>query len=441
MRAGMYKAIYRAAIVRNLAAALIVVCSGALSTVKCAEQEVYAGSNALAAALNIEGRTPYAIGIANAALEAGHYSIATIGESLGWPQPQYRDTGIRIERFVSTAGKSSASRMAFAWGLSNLAIVYKLQGRSNEAISLLEDALTIACQATGPDSYRVGAIANRLAVYYGGEGRAADAEAFFKRAIGAFEKSGDLASEAGALHNLAMFYGRERRYSEEADAALRSLSLLTQEPTQDPDRVFDALNTLGGVYNAQGRYEDAEPLLSQAFAIAHENFRSLDPRRSQVTANLAVIYKAEARTSEAIVLFTLALDEAELALGPQDVWTGMIANRLAVTYLEYGKVAEAEQLFKRAVAIGESSSDEKNLFLSAALFNLSSLYTRQSRYKEAEALLYRSLAIRLSAYGPRHPAVAEVQEAIEAVRVALQQQSESTPQRVGKAYPDPYRER
>ena len=156
---------------------------------------------------------------------------------------------------------------------------------------------------------------------------------------------------------------------------------------------------------------------------------------------MAVIYKAEARNSEAIVAFTLALEEAGIALGPRDIWVGMIANRLAVTYLELGKVAEAEPLFKRAVAIGENNSDEKSLFLSAALFNLSAVYARQLRYKDAEALLNRALAIRLRAYGPTHPAVAEVQNAMQAVRSARQQQGERSPRMAGKTLPDPYRER
>ena len=476
MLAVIYPSLRRILTACNLIVALIVGCSGVLSKATCAAQDVYIDNKALALSSNTEGSPAYAISIVNIALdpdraygdsspsaegewleklgslyaeaglgpevelshlraltmigkalEAGRSSIASIAESLGWPydsQPHYAEA--MEKRFVSAAGKALASRAVFAWGLSNLAIVYKAQGRSQEAISLLERALAIAGEAAGPDSYRLGVIANRLALYCAGEGRAADAEAYFKQAISAFEKSGDLsrASEADALHNLAIFFGRQRRYSEETEAALRSLSLLTGEPTQDKSRVFDALNTLGGAYNAQGRYKDAEPLLSRAFAIAHENFKSSDPRLSQVTANLAVIYKAEARIFEAIFGFTLALEEAEIALGPQDVWVGMIANRLAVTYLEQGKTAEAELLFKRAVAIGENSSDEESLFLSAALFNLSALYTRQLRYKEAEALLNRSLTIRLSAYGPSHPAVAEVQSALQAVRSALQQPSE-----------------
>ena len=122
-------------------------------------------------------------------------SIASIAESLGWPadsQPHYAEA-IWMKRFAGAAGKALASRAVFAWGLSNLAIVYKAQGRSQEAISLLERALAIAGEAAGPDSYRLGVIANRLALYCAGEGRAADAEAYFKQAISAFEKSGDSA--------------------------------------------------------------------------------------------------------------------------------------------------------------------------------------------------------------------------------------------------------
>ncbi len=481
MLAIIYASTCRILTARNLIAVLIVGCSGMLSKATCAVREVYISSNALAFSPNTEGSPLYAISILNIAmdtdgahrdsspsaegqglkpglgrefelsrlraltvmekaLEAGRFSIASIAESLGC-QPHYRHAEIWMERFARAAGKALASRAVFAWGLSNLAIVYKAQGRSKEAISLLEHALAIAGDAAGPDSYRRGAIANRLALYYAGDGRAADAEAFFKLAIGAFEKSGDPASEAGALHDLAIFYGRERRYSEEAEAALRSLSLLTGEPTQDQSRVFEALNTLGGAYNAQGRYKDAEPLLLRAFAIAHEKFKSSDPRLSQVTANLAVIYKAEARNFEAIAAFTLALEEAGIALGPQGVWVGMIANRLAATYLEQGKVTEAELLFERAVAIGENSSDEKSLFLSAALFNLSAVYARQLRYKEAEALLNRSLTIRLRAYGPTHPAVTEAQDAMQAVRSALQQQGERSSHMAGKTFPDAYKER
>ncbi len=365
-----------------------------------------------------------------------HPRILSIAENLGWfcCERLYRETGTRIIRLMNAAGEAVASPTAFAWALSKLAMLYKAQGRSEAAIGLLERALAIADRAPGKDYYREGAIANRLALYCGEAGRAGDAGAYFNRAIAAFEKSGDLASRAAALYNLALLYAGQRRYPEAADAALRSLSLLTETEKLDQSRVFDALNTLGGIYNALGRYKDAEKTLLRAFVIGQQNFKPADQRLSYVSANLAVIYKSEGRASEAVAMFGLALKAAEIALGPEDVWVGMIANRFAVTYFEQGRLTEAELLFKRAIAIGNKSTEEDSLFLAAALFNLSALYSRQWRYAEAEELLNRSLIIRRREYGPDHPAVEEVQNAIAAVQGAQKESGRST-HIIGKAFP------
>jgi tetratricopeptide (TPR) repeat protein len=329
-------------------------------------------------------------------------------------------------RLVGAAGKAFASPTSIAWALSNLAVIYKAQGRTGDAITLLERALAVAARSPAEDYYRQGAIANRLALYCAEAGHAADAEAYLYRAIAAFEKSSDWGSKAGALYNLAALYGRQRRYPEAANTALESLSILTKAEEPRQSRTFDVLNMLGGVYNAQGRYKDAEQTLLRALAIAQEDFKSTDPRLSHVSANLGVIYKAEGRGLDAIAMFSLALRAAEMSLEPEDIWIGMIANRLAITYFEQRKMTEAELLFKRAIAIGEQDAGEDQLFLAAALFNLSSLYTTQARFEEAEALLARSLTIRRRVYGPYHPAVEEVQNAIWAVQDALQRGRQSS---------------
>jgi tetratricopeptide (TPR) repeat protein len=475
----IYPSLRRISTARKLIAPLIIGFSCVLCEATGASQAAYISGKALARPSDMGGGLPYAVDIANVApdalrdsnpaaegqglgsfgslyaeagldpdlkvpavigkaYEAAYFSLTSIAGSLGWvydSQQHSQPAEARIMRLVSAAGNAFASRPAFAWALSNLAMIYKAQGRSEEAISLLERALAIASEAGRPDNYRLGMITNHLALYCAGEGRTADAEAYFKQAISAFEKSGYVgrASQAGALHNLAIFYGQERRYSEETEAALGALSLLTKEPTQDRSRVFDVLNTLGGAYNAQGRYKDAEPFLLRALAIARGNFESSDPRPSQITANLAVIYKAEGRFFESIVMFTRALKAAEAALGPEDVWVGMIANRLAVTYMEQGVDAEAELLFKRAIAIGEKSLGQDSLFLSAALFNLSALYARQQRYEEAEALLERSLRIRLHAYDSSHPAVKEARDALLSLEGALHEPGEQESQMTEKA--------
>jgi tetratricopeptide (TPR) repeat protein len=351
-------------------------------------------------------------------------SSKSIAESLGlqlYRQRLMREAGPKIQQLASAAEETLTSPTIAAWALSNLAIVYKVQGRTKSAIALLEHALAVAGNGPQADHYRVGVIKNRLALYLREDGCSADAEIQFKQAISAFERSGDRGKDSAAsvLHNLAQLYGGQHRYSEAAQAALSSLSLLSLGAEPDERRVFDELDTLGGAYYALGRYEDAEAILLRANAIAYGNIKSSDRRRSRAAANLALVYKAERRASEAVVMFNRALQDAEIALGPDDVWVGMIANRLAMTYLEQGVEAESELLFKRAIAIAEKSANEDSLFLSGALFNLSALYARQERYEEAESLLKRSLSIRLKLYDASHPAVEEVQNALSALEGAM----------------------
>jgi tetratricopeptide (TPR) repeat protein len=358
------------------------------------------------------------VSVAATALKGICTSTMLIAESFGlerYRQQLVQDAVPKARRLASAAEETLASPEIAAWGLSNLAIVYNAQGRTKSAIALSEHALAAAGGAPPASHYRVGVIANRLAHYLQKDGRTADAEIQFKRAISAFEMSGDRAPAAGVLHNLSQLYSGQRRYSEAAETAMGSLSLLSLGAEQDQGRAFDVLNTLGGAYYALGRYEDAESAIWHSSTIAYKKFDSPDSRRSQAAANLAVIYKAQGRALEAIVMFNRALKEAEIALGPDDIWAGMIANRLATTYLEQGAEAEAEPLFKRAIAIAEKNPGKESLFLSAALFNLSVLYARKERYKDAQALLKRSLSLRLNSYGASHPAVEEVQNALSAL--------------------------
>jgi tetratricopeptide (TPR) repeat protein len=376
--------------------------------------------------LSLGGESKLAWERALAAAETGLMPIRAssifIAESLGlehYRQRLVREAGPKVQQLASAAEETLASPKIAAWALSNLAIAYKAQRKTKSAIALLEYALAVAGNPPQAGHYRVGVISNRLALYLKEDGRTADAEIQFKRAFSAFEMSGDRELAAGVLHNLAQLYAWQRRYSEAAETALGSLSLLSLGAEHDQGKVFDVLNTLGGAYYALGHYEDAEHVVLRASAIAHEKFNSSDPRLSRSAANLALIYKAERRALEAIVMFNRALKDAEIALGPDDAWVGMIANRLAMTYLEQEAEAESELLFKRAIAIAEKNSDEERLFLSGALFNLSALYARQERYEESEALLKRSLSIRLDSYGANHPAVEEVQSALSALEGAM----------------------
>ena len=70
-----------------------------------------------------------------------------------------------------------------ATSLNNLAALYKEQGRYADAEPLYKRALAIDEKAVGPDHPDVATSLNNLAALYKEQGRYADAEPLYKRAL------------------------------------------------------------------------------------------------------------------------------------------------------------------------------------------------------------------------------------------------------------------
>ena len=73
--------------------------------------------------------------------------------------------------------------------LNNLAALYADQGRYADAEPLYKRALAIREKALGPDHPDVATSLNNLAELYRDQGRYADAEPLYKRALAIYEKA------------------------------------------------------------------------------------------------------------------------------------------------------------------------------------------------------------------------------------------------------------
>lgn len=70
-----------------------------------------------------------------------------------------------------------------------------------------------------------------------------------------------------SLNNLAGLYRAQGRYSEAEPLFVRSLSILEQQLGATHPSVATSLNNLAALYESQGRYSEAEPLYLQALTI------------------------------------------------------------------------------------------------------------------------------------------------------------------------------
>ena len=104
----------------------------------------------------------------------------------------------------------------------------------------------------------------------------------------------------------------------------------------------------------QGNYAEAEKQFLAALQEA-ENFGPEDPRLATSLNNLANLYEAQGKYTEAEPLYQRALTIYEKALGPEHPNVATSLNNLAVLYEAQGKYTEAEPLYQRSLAIREKA--------------------------------------------------------------------------------------
>ena len=140
--------------------------------------------------------------------------------------------------------------------LSDLAMVYRCQGRYQEAEQACRRAHAVFLAAHGE-------VARELAALRRGQGDPAGAEEVFRRAITVFERID------GPEH----------------------------------ERVATSLTSLGALCYARGDAAEAERVYRRALEIKRKRFGARHPEVATTADNLAVVYRSEGRHAEADALY------------------------------------------------------------------------------------------------------------------------------------------
>ncbi|OUL17532.1 tetratricopeptide repeat protein, partial [Nostoc sp. 106C] len=100
-------------------------------------------------------------------------------------------------------------------------------------------------------------------------------------------------------------------------------------PNDHPD-VAQSLNNLAALYNSQGRYNEAEPLLIEALAMTKRLFAADHPNVATSLNNLAALYNSQGRYSQAEPLYIDALAMCQRVLGVNHPSTATIRENLTI---------------------------------------------------------------------------------------------------------------
>ena len=190
-------------------------------------------------------------------------------------------------------------------------------------------SLAIREKALGLEHPDVGTSLNNLARLYQSQGRYAEAEPLFRRSLAIREKAlGPEHPDVGtALNNLAVLYYSQGRYAEAEPLSKRSLAITEKALGPEHSRMGRRSTTWPSCTTARA----ATPRPSRCTGAPRHPREGAGPRASRMSApslnNLAALYQAQGRYAEAEPLYKRSLAIREKALGPEHPDVGTVAQQ------------------------------------------------------------------------------------------------------------------
>jgi tetratricopeptide (TPR) repeat protein len=152
------------------------------------------------------------------------------------------------------------------------------------------------------------------------------------------------------------------------------------------------MNNLAVAYKDQGKYEQAEPLLTKAL----ETQQRLQGKESQgaldTLENLAALYRTQGRSQEAVALCTKLLENRRRVLGAEHPGTLLTMTNLALIYQRQARFGEAEALLIKVLEVRRRVLPPPHNDTTATLARLGEVRYQQRKYEEAEPLLREALS-------------------------------------------------
>ncbi len=296
-----------------------------------------------------------------------------------------------MRRVREQAGGEDIDRL-YVHSLTALGDVVRIRGRYDEAEPYLREAIAMGEPSLGGEDADVLTALNSLAVLYKYNGRFDEAAALYQRALGAAEKAGaEDESLATLLHNIGGLEHARGNYAAGEPPARRSVELRERALGPDHPHVAADLAALAAIVDGQGRHDEAETMYERALSIFE---RTYGPDHYEIAVNLnnlAGVRHAQGRKADAEALYRRALAIKETLLGSDHPDVALSLNNLALL-LEGDRAAEAGPLYQRALEIFASRLDARHPKVVACAKNYAGLLRDTGRDADARAIEERYVA-------------------------------------------------
>ena len=324
------------------------------------------------------------------------------------PEQRRHETHHLIEQLLSVTSQDYSHSL-----YSEPQVSSKLAETLHDATSLgmsqlalcLNDSVTRACDALGPDRPDTLASRNSLAGAYRASGRLDGAITLYEQVFSGRSRvlGPDHRSTLTARDHLADTYWEAGRLDEAITLKKQILADAMRIMGADSPGASAARNNLAATYRDAGRLDEAIPLYQENLDDVSRVLGLNHPETLASRHRLAGAYREAGRLDEAITLNQENLEEFTRLAGPDHPHTLSARNQLAGIYRDAGRLDEAIRLF-------EQNLDDRTRTLGldhpetlASRHSLASAYRDTGRLDEAIPLFEQNLTDFIRILGPDRP--------------------------------------
>ncbi len=356
------------------------------------------------------------------------------------------DAASGYQRVIDALGASALNIDPAALNaLSQLAEVYRRQGRYQEASTLLSGVMQVAAQIGQTEaSYTARSYLGRvlrdegdqinaettlaavlnyglenwqeqpLNIYntmlelgsvYQAQGKLTEAEVTFEEAwVGLLDAAGEShASTLVAMNNLGQVYEKQGLYDLAEPILKQTVTDMEEILGPENPQASRARNNLALLHESQGNFREAEPLYLRSLDVLGQALGEEHAETIAVRNNLAFLYMLMEQYEAAANMFVGVQEQWTLLFGEDHQSTLKATNNLGRVYLKMDRLAEAEQLVLRALELRRSVLGERHLDSIRSMIDLGEVYRLQGRLEEADTLLTETLSLSEAVLGDQHP--------------------------------------
>jgi CHAT domain-containing protein len=251
---------------------------------------------------------------------------------------------------------------------------------------------------------------SNMGVMYLIQGRTLEAEQFIDYALAESEKFLGKMSVAYAanVNSKAKLYQMIGKYNEAEQLFDEALPILSKKFGEAGMQYAIVANNKAMLYQTIGRYAEGIELMKKAIAsLDISNKRTLQGKKSfdsrKFTSNLALLYQLSGDLAQAESSFLSIKKIFEGRLQTSNPEYAVVLNQLALLYIQMNKNELVEPLLQKASTIYKKKFTEENASFAKVQNDLGNFYRLQGKNTEAEVTLTKALAIRQRTLGENHP--------------------------------------